>query len=50
MSMCDKCRHLSWRGRCKVYAVRPDVCREFDEGCRECLGAREFFNSNKRKG
>lgn len=39
----SRCEHLSWRGRCRIYATRPEVCREFAPGSGRCRAAREFF-------
>lgn len=36
-----RCRHLSWRGRCKVYAKRPRACREYGVDSPKCRAVRE---------
>ncbi len=32
-----KCTKLTLEGRCSTYKTRPDVCRKYQVGCRECL-------------
>jgi Fe-S-cluster containining protein len=47
----SKCKHLTWRGRCRVYDNRPVGCMEFAPGSKECIAAREYFGvKDKQKG
>lgn len=42
---CDSCSALSQKNgafQCRIYDVRPAVCREFEAGSQECLDAREL--------
>ena len=37
----ERCCFLGEDGLCAIYAMRPDVCREFAPGDEQCLEARE---------
>ncbi|MBW2529154.1 MAG: YkgJ family cysteine cluster protein [Deltaproteobacteria bacterium] len=34
------CMHLDAGCRCGIYELRPDTCRQFRAGCRQCVLAR----------
>jgi Fe-S-cluster containining protein len=36
----ETCCFLDEENRCKIYATRPDVCREFEPGSEQCQEAR----------
>jgi Fe-S-cluster containining protein len=36
------CPNLARDGRCRIYASRPDVCRDFEAGGELCKKAREY--------
>jgi Fe-S-cluster containining protein len=34
-----RCRSLQWNGQCAIYEDRPQMCRDFIAGGKECLEA-----------
>jgi Fe-S-cluster containining protein len=35
------CQHVTDDGRCAIYGMRPQVCRDYEAGGARCLAARE---------
>lgn len=39
-----RCEHLDTHGKCKIYDTRPEVCKRFPVGSKEC-----FYCINSRR-
>ena len=35
----DKCEHLTKDKLCAIYDTRPDICKNFEKGCKNCITA-----------
>lgn len=38
----SRCRHLDKTGRCRIYANRPQECRDYEPGGRACALTRAY--------